>query len=162
MTYVSYFLLLWILSISPRTDAPAPQGAWRQSDVKWNKPPAELQLEERYAEADLLYFGSNHEFSVVYATVIQNPKSEGVSRGDGQVVYLGKWKSDGAKLSVEFRLVSRTVRKEGEVIPGPLAHAEISIQDDHLLFQKMTFTRDKPLDNDLLAIYQGESARLAK
>jgi hypothetical protein len=64
MTYVSYLLLL-ILSMSPRNDAPAPQGAWRQSDVKWNKPPAELQLEERYAEAALLYFGSSHEFSVV-------------------------------------------------------------------------------------------------
>ena len=89
MTYVSY-LLLWILSMSPRTGAPALQGAWRQSDVKWNKPPAELQLEERYAEAALLYIGSNHEFSLVYATVIQGPKSEGVSRGDGQVVLLGK------------------------------------------------------------------------
>jgi hypothetical protein len=94
--------------------------------------------------------------------VIQGPKSEGVSRGDGQVVFLGKWKSDGAKLSVEYRLVSRTVRKEGEVIPGPLQQMEISKQDDLLLFQKMRFTRDKRLDNDLLAIYQGESARFPK
>lgn len=125
-------------------------------------PPAELQLEQRYAEAALLYFGSNHEFSIVYATVIQSPKSEGVSGCDGQVVYLGKWKSDGSKLNVEFRLASRTVRKEGEVIPGPLEQAEISTQDDLLLFQKMRFTRDKQLDNDLLAIYQGESARFPK
>jgi hypothetical protein len=79
-----------------------------------------------------------------------------------QVVFLGKWKSDGAKLSVEHRLVSRTVRKEGEVIPGPLEQMEINKRDDLLLFQKMRFTRDKQLDNDLRAIYQGESARFPK
>ncbi len=54
-------------------------------------------------------------------------------------------------------MVSRTVRKEGEVIPGPLEQAEISTQGDLLQFQKMRFARDKQLDNDLLAIYQGES-----
>ena len=161
MTYVSC-LLLWILSMAPGTDALAPERAWRQSDVKWNKPPAELQLEERYAETALLYFGSNHEFSLVYATVIQGPKSEGVSRGDGQVVYLGKWKSEGAKVGVEYRLASRTVRKDGEETPGPLERAEISKQNGLLLFLKMRFTRDEQLDNDLLAIYRGESSRLSK
>jgi hypothetical protein len=85
---------------------------------------------------------------VVYATVIQSPKTEGVSRGDGRVVYLGTWKSEGAKLSVEYRLASRTVRKNGEEIPGPLERAEISKQTDLLLFQKMSFTRDEQLDND--------------
>jgi len=159
MTYISY-LLLWFVGMSPQTATLVAQGAWRQSDVKWNKPPAELHREERYAEAALLYFGPNHEFSLVYATVIQEPKSEGVSKGDGQIVYLGTWKSDGAKLRVEFRLVSRTVRKEGEVIPGPLEQAEISVQNDSLLFQKMRFTRDKQLDNDLLTILRGESDRL--
>ena len=42
MIYVSYFLL-WILSMSPRIDAPAPQGTWRR-EVRWNKPPANFGL----------------------------------------------------------------------------------------------------------------------
>lgn len=65
--------------MSPQTGTPATRGAWRQSNVKWKKPPAELQLKQRYAEATLLYFGSNHEFSLVYTTVIQGLKSEVVS-----------------------------------------------------------------------------------
>ena len=158
MTYISC-LLLWILGLSPQTDSLVAQGAWRQRDVKWNRPPAKLHLKERYAEAALLYFGANDAFSIVYATVIQGPKSEGVSRGDGQVVCLGKWKSEGVKLRVEFRLVSRTVQKQGEVLPGPVEQAEVNVQDDFVLFQNMRFKRDKELDNDLLAIFQGESAR---
>jgi hypothetical protein len=158
MSYAG-ILLFWILSMLPQTGPFVPQGAWRQSGVEWNKPPAEIQIQELYAETALLYFGPNHEFSVVYATVIQGPKSEGVSHGDGRVVYLGKWKSDRAKLRVEFRLVSRTVRKGGEIIPGPVEQTEISMQDGALLFRKMSFTRDKELDSDLLAIFQGESAR---
>ena len=71
----------------------------------------------RYAETALLYFGSNHEFSVVYATVIQGPTAEGVSRGDGRVVYLGTWKLEGAKLSVEYRLASRQCARTARKSP---------------------------------------------
>ena len=58
MTYISC-LLLWILGLSPQTDSLVAQGAWRQRDVKWNRPPAKLHLKERYAEA-LPYFAANH------------------------------------------------------------------------------------------------------
>lgn len=33
-----------------------PTGAWRQTNVAWKKPPAELKSNERYAEAAVLYF----------------------------------------------------------------------------------------------------------
>jgi hypothetical protein len=34
----------------------SPTGAWRQSDLTWKKPPAELELKERYAESAIVYF----------------------------------------------------------------------------------------------------------
>jgi hypothetical protein len=43
-----------------------PLGSWCQNGFKWTKPPAGLQLNERSAEAGLLYFGPNGEFALIY------------------------------------------------------------------------------------------------
>lgn len=138
------------------------RGAWRQTPLKWTKPPAELQLKQRLAEAALVYFGPDHGFVMVYGTVIQGPQSEGLSRGDGQVVYLGSWSQHGDGFSVEYRLVSRTVRKEGEPLPGPVRKAKAIVRDRTLLFGGLRFHRDLRLDSDLRDVEKGESARLKK
>jgi hypothetical protein len=136
-------------------------GAWLQSGVKWVPPPRELQLNERAAEAAILYFGPRNEFAMVYANVIRRSHSETVSHGDGQVVYLGTWKAEGAVLQVEYRLVSRTVSKAGETLPGPPEKTGFELKDRILVSEKMRFNRDRRLDADLRAIYEGESARFA-
>ena len=136
-------------------------GAWLQSGVKWVAPPAELQLNQRSAEAAVLFFGAKNEFAMVYANVIRGSNSEGLSQGDGRVVYLGTWRTDGAKWRVEYRLVSRTVSKPGEILPGPLERTSPQLRNGALLFDKMRFQRDRRLDSELQAVYDGESARLA-
>jgi hypothetical protein len=60
---------------------------------------------------------------------------------------------------VEYRLVSRTVAKEGETLPGPVQSEEIRVRGSTILFQKARFGRDEKLDNEFKAILQGESAR---
>jgi len=136
-----------------------PLGAWRQTNVTWKKPPAELELKERYSEAAILYFSPDQRFVLLYGTIIQGPKSEEVSGGDGQVVYLGTWKLTDSILHIEYRLVSRTVAKEGETLPGPLQSADIRVEKNKLLFQKDHFERDQNLDKELRAILQGEWLR---
>jgi hypothetical protein len=123
------------------------------------QPPAELELKQRYAEAAVLYFSPDQRFVRLYGTVIQGPKSEGLSHGDGRVVYLGTWKLTGNTLHVEYRLVSRTVAKEGETLPGPIQSEDIHVRGSTLRFQKDRFERDKNLDDEFKAILQGESAR---
>jgi len=121
---------------------------WRQSNLTWKKPPAELELKERYAEAAILYFSPDHRFVLLYGTVIQGPTSEAISGGDGRVVYFGTWKLTDNSLHVEYRLVSRTVAKEGETLPGPVQSEDVRVRSNTLLFQKDHFARDKKLDGD--------------
>jgi hypothetical protein len=146
-------------SASVKAQVAPPTGAWRQTDVKWKKPPAELELKQRSAEAAVVYFSPDQRFVLLYGTIIQGPTSEGVSQGDGRVVYLGTWKLTGNLLHVEYRLVSRTVAKEGETLPGPVQNEDIRVRGSTILFQKDRFGRDEKLDNEFKAILQGESAR---
>jgi hypothetical protein len=71
------FFLLCLLSAPLQSQEPSVLGAWRQSGIKWKKPPAELHLRERYAESAILYFGADHEFAVMYGTGIQGSNAEG-------------------------------------------------------------------------------------
>lgn len=144
--------------VSLRAQVAPPTGAWRQTNVKWKKPPAELKLKQRYAEAAILYFSSDHKFVLLYGTVIQGPTSEGVSHGDGCVAYLGAWNLTGNSLHVEYRLVSRTVAQEGETLPGPVQSEDLRVRGSTLLFQKGRFRRDGKLDDEFKAIIQDESA----
>lgn len=155
-----YFCLALCLlgSASLPAQVAPPKGAWRQTNVKWKKPPAELELKQRYAEARVLYFSPDHRFVLLGATVIQGPTSEGVSHGDGCVAYLGTWNLTGNSLHVEYRLVSRTVAEEGETLPGPVQSEDVRVRGSTLFFQKGRFRRDEKLDDELKAIIQDESA----
>jgi hypothetical protein len=95
------------------------------------------------------------------ATVIQSSTSEAIRRGDGRVVYSGTWKPTGDSLHVEYRLVSRTVAKEGETLPGPVQSENVQVRGSTLLFQKDRFRGDERLDGDdeFKIILERESAR---
>jgi|SRR5215469_8379572 len=69
------------LALAPSLTAQVatPTGAWRQMNVTWKKPPAELDLKERYAESAVLYFSPAHRFVLLYGTVIRGPASEAIS-----------------------------------------------------------------------------------
>jgi hypothetical protein len=146
---------------SLRAQVAPPSGAWRQTNVTWKKPPAELELKQRYAEARILYFSPDQRFVLLAGTVIQGPTSEVISGGDGRVVYFGTWKLTGSSIHVEYRLVSRTVAKEGETIPGPVQSEDVRVRGSTLLFQNDRFRRDEKLDGDdeFKIILERESAR---
>jgi hypothetical protein len=159
-----FILIVWAViftaGISPcSAQAPSMSGAWREARVKWTKPPAELHLNERQGEAGILYFASDHRFMLLYANVIQGPKAETVSHGDGQVVFLGTWQMEGGTLRANFRLVSRTVSIEGEALPGPIQKETVSLAGTALMFRRKRFLRDTGLDDELSMILQGASAR---
>lgn len=154
------FVVCLLGSVSVTAQVAPPTGAWRQTNVTWKKPPAELGSKQRYAEARILYFSPDHRFVLLAATVIQAPTFEAISVGDGHVVYLGTWKLTGNSLQVEYRLVSRTVAEKGETLPGPVQSEDVRIRGSTLLFQKGRFRRDEKLDRELKAILEGESARL--
>jgi hypothetical protein len=144
---------------SLRAQVTPPSGAWRQTNVRWKKPPAELKSKERYTEAAVLYFGAGQRFVLLYATVIQDPTSEAISEGDGCAAYVGTWRLTGNSVRVEYRLVSRTVAKEGETLTGPVQSQDIRLRGSTLLFQNDRFEPAEKLDHELKAILQEESTR---
>lgn len=158
LRYISVLLLL-LGGASLSAQVASPSGAWLQTKLEWKKPPPELELKERYAEAAVLYFSPDHKLVVLYATVIQGTTSEVISGGDGQVVYLGTWGLKGKSVHVEYRLVSRTVAKLGETLPAPLLSEDIRWGGGALPFMKKGFKRDEKLDNELNAILRREGAR---
>jgi hypothetical protein len=107
----------------------------------------------------VLYFNPDHKFVLLYGLVIQGPISERLSVGDGRVVYLGTRDLNGKSVHVEYRLVSRTVAKEGETLPGPVLSEVIQSRSGTLQFKKDVFKRDEKLDDEFKAILDGESAR---
>jgi hypothetical protein len=143
------------------TDSATFVGTWVQTHAKWNKPPAELHLNERYAECAVLYFAANHDFALVYGTVIIGPHRENLSVGDGHVVYLGKWSAKGAIVEVQYQLVSRTVEVSNETLPGPTQTAAVRTSNGSLQLGNTRFARHQLLDDELHAVLEGEKARSA-
>jgi hypothetical protein len=156
---VTVLLLALLLTLPITSESPSISGAWLQSEVKWNKPPAELHLKQQYAESAVLYFGVNHKFALVYGTVIRSANSEGLSHGDGRVVYLGKWEIVSGTVRVTYHLVSRTVRIANEALPGPTQMRELENTNGTLVFNAMQFHRESGLDQDMRATVDGEYAR---
>jgi hypothetical protein len=154
------FFLLCLLGAPLQSQEPSFLGSWRQSGIKWTRPPAELHLKERSAESAILYFGANHQFALLYGNVIQGSGWETLSHGDSQVIYLGTWEADGATVHVKYQLIRRTISKPNETMPGPMQMGEIQIEKNALLFEKMQFHGDRRLDNDLRDTSQGERARM--
>ena len=62
---------------------------------------------------------------------------------------------------MEYRLISRTVAKEGETLPGPVQSEDVRVRGSTLLFQKDRFSRDEKLDGDgeFKIILERESVR---
>jgi hypothetical protein len=155
-----YIFISLCLLYAPSVEAQvaAPLGVWRQTNVKWQRPPAELELRNRYAESAVLYFSPDHRFVLMFGTLIQRISSEEMSKGDGRIVYLGTWKVNDNSVHVEYHLVSRTVAIEGEIIPGAPVSDDIQLRGSTLHFKKDRFARDRNLDVEFKATLETETA----
>ena len=157
------FILLMtsgVLGGTQRANVSVPLGAWLESQLQWNSPPAELSyLHEHYAEAGILFFTLDHQFLLVYGTVLRQPNRDALSQGDGRVVYAGTWTGNASSLQVRYRMIERTVRREDEQIPGPLLSRDLQMAGNNLLFEGKRFTRDASLDHDLQAALGTSTSR---
>ena len=87
-------LLLWVSAACHAQKTSFPEGAWLEGGVKWSNAPPQVHSNLQFAQAAIIYFGSDHSFGVIYATVNRvTNRYEVISSGDGQVVYLGTWES---------------------------------------------------------------------
>ncbi len=141
-------LLLCLTSGCHAQEKMAPEGAWIQDGIVWSSPPADVNPTLQYAQTAILYFAPDHTFALLYATVNRVPsKYEVVSNGDGQIVYLGTWQGrpDGG-IAAEYRLVSRSVQKPGESLPGSAENRRATRSGAFIVFDGRKFQRDSALD----------------
>jgi hypothetical protein len=113
-TLTALLLLVCLPVLAAGLDEGHVQGAWLQDGVKWTKAPPDINPHLQAGQAEILYFGKDQGFTIIYCVVNRVPKEyETISHGDGQVVYRGKWEAQGDDIAVEYRLVDRTVKIRG-------------------------------------------------
>lgn len=125
------------------------EGAWLDTASKWVKAPKEVAPDEQWSQTEVLYFGKDHKFTLIYCTVIRVPrKYMNISNGDPRGVYRGEWSINDKTVSLTYQLVERTVPIQGQLLPGPIQHAIIKmLKDATVSFDGKQFRREVALDD---------------
>ena len=86
--------------------------------LRWESPPRKLHSTIKTADADLIVLYPTGQFAGVSCYLIK--RADGtitISRGDGDVVRIGKWQPEGAGILTKSQVVYRTVTIEGRSMP---------------------------------------------
>jgi len=138
----TFLLMVFIFlpSLAARSDDSFPNGAWLQDGVRWINAPRTINPHLQGGSAAVLYFGKDQTFALIYCTVGREPKKYiTISHGDPLNVFLGKWEIKGDNISLEYRLVFRTIRVIPEELPGPVQQATMKASHNILNFDMKTF-----------------------
>ncbi len=137
-------LLLW--NCGAMAQSVKTVGAWLPVNLKWEHAPPEINPKLETGSATVLYFDQQGHFAVVGCVINREPgRYTTVSAGDGQVVSYGMW--DGHLPGhVRYRLISRTVERIGETLPGPWQEEKLaSSRNGYLRFKGELYRRVKDL-----------------
>lgn len=147
-------VLLALASLSaqnppPATHSPDIAGAWLSKPLQWTYPPKAAGLHERQAPAALLYFDADHDFVLLYASVIQQNHKYTISVGDGEHWYFGTWSGSGKIWRAEYRLVDESIHAPGHVIRGSFEPHALSFEGKTLKLDQTKFERVPELDEKM-------------
>ena len=143
----SVFFCLLTATAALAQPARAPEGAWVQDGIKWEKAPRTINRKLSSGPAAIAYFGADHEFALIHAILLRvQGEYEVICNGCGQVVYSGSWALVGRAVNIKYRLLSRTVEIRGEQLPGPLKEDTATIEGDAVVFLGHSFHRSSALD----------------
>lgn len=162
-------VLIFLPSLAAGSDESFPIGAWLQDGVRWINAPRTINPHLQSGSAAVLYFGKDNTFELIYCTVIREPKKYiTISHGDPLNVFLGKWEVKGGNISLEYRLVFRTIRIIPEELPGLIQHEMMKVLNNTLSFDRktfhqtpglneITFRRTAGLDESAIEVVNGSS-----
>jgi hypothetical protein len=160
MSKSAMFLFLLLAPIALSQQVRVPEGAWLQDDIKWSKAPREYNPKLRVARSTIAYFGGDHTFALIYATVNRVPNEyEVISNGDGQVVYLGTWSVRERTIALTYGLISRTVQMQGEQLPGPTINETAKQSGSAIVLVGHSFRRSSALDQSMREYATSKSKR---
>jgi hypothetical protein len=159
-------LLIVGLVVSARAQSIKDGQLWIPVDLKWIRiPGAPRAVQKRTASAIVVYFGKNGEFVRDECWLIRDGKSISISNGDPHNQYVGRVVEhmlDGIR--IEYRLVRRTVEREGEVLPGPKISESASVMaKSGLAIERRFFHRIKLVnESDYIEIYSSIAQHYAQ
>jgi len=114
------FLSLFLAPLCTGQSNVQPEWAVFSSPLKWESPPRELHANTKSTAARIRVFFPSGEYGDVSCYLIrQGDGSVSISRGDGEVVAVGRWRQDGDHVVINSRIVYRTVVIFGRPIPEP-------------------------------------------
>src|SRR5271165_2444549 len=122
-------------------------GAWLPLNVKWEHAPPDINPKLEMGSTTVLYFDEQGRFAVVGCVINREPgRYTTVSAGDGQVIYFGEWDRH-LPGHVKYHLISRTVERVGETLPGPWLEEKLaSTPKGYLRFKGELYRRVKDLE----------------
>lgn len=139
---------IFVLSCTTLAQHTRPVGAWIPIHINWQHAPVTLNPKLESAATSVLFFDVNSHFAVIDC-VLLGPDSLRISHGDGQQVSTGAWDGRLPGLA-RYRLVSRTVEKIGEVLPGRWETEKLARRGaDYLLFRHKLYQRAPQLESEV-------------
>lgn len=144
---------LWSCAAFAQGDKPT--GAWLPMHVNWEHAPPSVNPKLETGATTVLYFDENQRFALIRCVVLRAPRHLTISHGDGQEISLGEW--DGhLPGQVRYRLVSRTVERIGETLPGPWREEKLApTQNGYLLFEGERYRRADDLEASIRELLHG-------
>ena len=110
-------VVCWALGgIMPAQQA-EPGQFWIPAKVRWNHPRGSSH-DETVASTIILYFSRNGVFAKDKCWVIRRGQTITISNGDPHNESVGSWDPITDGMHMMYRLVSRTVERKGEHLPG--------------------------------------------
>lgn len=156
MKKIILFFVLWGCAAFAQVTKPA--GAWVPAHIEWEHAPASVNPKLDTATTTVLYLGENQRFAVIGCVVLKASGRLTISHGDGQQISSGEW--DG-KLPgrVKYRLVSRTVQRVDETLPGPWDVKKLaSAPKGYLLFEGKLYRHAAEIEPSIRELLEGTGA----
>jgi hypothetical protein len=147
-------LLLW--SCVAFAQGVKPTGTWLPVHVKWEHAPPSINPKLETGATTVLHFDEHGRFVLIACVVNREPgRYITISHGDGQEISLGEW--DGhLPGQVKYQLVSRTVQRIGETLPGPWREEKLtSTPRGYLLFQGKAYRHVEGLEPNVRELLHG-------
>jgi hypothetical protein len=139
-----------------------PTGTRLPVHVKWENAPPSVNPKLQTGATTVLYFDDQKHFAVVRCMVNRESGRYTISHGDGQVISLGEWNGQ-LSGQVKYRLVSRTVQRAGETLPGPLREEKLaSTPKGYLLFEGKLYRHVDDLETSVRELLHGTAEPAGK
>ena len=155
MSRILLFVATFLVAVSSSClSSEVTLGAWVNEPLEWARIEGDNDSSSRIAQAEILYFGEDHRFGLIYCYVIGSVGNNSIriSNGDPREVSKGDWSWQDDEWRVSFRLSEATISVPSTESPTAVKNGVVRIVGSQLaLFEGKKFRRAPELDETVRA-----------